>query len=145
MLRRGTLGPGEIRFQVRMFLHLQYATNHCVLHTGAGAMRAFENAVDSFGVAKVPRFKSKARSLAMNPSSQHAAVSRKSTSASKKSSTPLKPLSGCWLCPAPDHYASDVKFHPKPADGKRTPLSADVKHAIYTYLTAACGAVCRWE
>ena len=61
MLRRGTLGLNEIRFQVRMYLDLQYATNHGVLHTGSGAMQAFENAVDSFGIAKVPRFASRFR------------------------------------------------------------------------------------
>ena len=33
MSRRGTLGPGEIRFKVRAFMHLQHATNRKVLHT----------------------------------------------------------------------------------------------------------------
>ena len=137
MLRRGTLGVNEIRFQVRMYLHLQYATNHCVLHTGASAMRAFEDAVDSFGVAKVPRFKLKIRSTGADRSAQYGTLSRKYTPANKKTSTAIKPVSGCWRCPATDHYANDPKFHPKPASGKQPPLSDDVKKAIMDRIDAS--------
>lgn len=37
--RRGAPGPGEISFKVRMYMHIQYATNLKVLHTGASAAR----------------------------------------------------------------------------------------------------------
>ena len=134
MVRRGTLGHNEIRFQVRMYLHLQYATNYKVLHTGPGAMRAFEGAVDSFGVAKVPRFRLSARST--DTAVQYASTARKSTPIPRKANV-LKPVSGCWLCPAPDHYASDKKFHPKPASGKRPALAAEVKQAIMDRIDAS--------
>ena len=127
MMRRGSLGPGELRFKVRMYLHLQYATNYRVLHTGAGAMRAFEAAVDTFGAVKVPRFRSKLAG----------GVPRRTPQATGlKSVTPVKrggatSFTGCWLCPAADHVANDPKFHPKLADGKRPPLSAETKQAIF--------------
>lgn len=130
MQRRGTLGPNEIRFQVRMFLHLQYATNHKVLHTGSSAMRAFEAAVDTFGAAKIPGFKKKLRGGGGDGTGRYASVGYRTVTGSKKGTAGTKPLSGCYLCKAADHYASDEKFHPKPVDGKRPPLSADTKKAI---------------
>ena len=133
MLRRGSLGPNELRFKVRMYLHLQYATNYRVLHTGAGAMRAFEAAVDTFGVAKVPRFRVK----------MAGGTPRRTPQATgDRNATPFKrnvvsSFTGCWLCPAADHMANDPKFHPKSADGKRSPLSADTKQAIFDRIDAS--------
>ena len=137
MVRRGTLGVNEIRFQVRMYLHLQYATNHKVLHTGAGAMRAYEAAVDTFGVAKVPRFRRKARGTGGDSAGSGYSGSKFGSGAKKGGSGAKQPASGCWLCPASDHYASDQQFHPRPADGKRAPLSADKKKAIIARVDAS--------
>lgn len=39
MSRKVTLGPGEIRYKVRMFMYTQYVTNMGVSHTGASGMR----------------------------------------------------------------------------------------------------------
>ena len=130
MQRRGTLGPNEIRFQVRMYLHLQYATNHKILHTGASAMRAFEAAVDTFGAAKISGFREKLRGFGGDGAGRYVPAGNKAGGGPKKGTPSAKPLSGCYLCEASDHYASDEKFHPKPADGKRPPLSAEKKKAI---------------
>ena len=135
MVRRGTLGVNEIRFQVRMYLHLQYATNYKVLHTGASAMRAYEAAVDTFGAAKVPKFRRKSRGVGGDGAGYSG---NKFGSGGKKGGSGLKqPVSGCWLCPASDHYASDPQFHPRPADGKRAPLSAEKKKAIVARVDAS--------
>ena len=48
MERTETAGADGIRFQVRMYLHLQFASRHRVLHTGAAAMLVFRGAVDDF-------------------------------------------------------------------------------------------------
>ena len=134
MLRRGTLGPKEIRFQVRMYLHLQYATNYRVLHSGASAMRAFEAAVDTFGSTKVSSF----RSAMKGASSDKGPLSgRKTVLVQRKNGGTPKPASGCYLCPASDHYASDQKFHPRPANGKRAPLSTETKKAIFDRVDAS--------
>ena len=128
MRRRGTLGPEEIRFQIRMYLHTQHATNHGVLYTGASAMRAFESAVDTFGIAKVPRY----RSLYRNGGGERGAGRSAGRNAAgyNKSTSPVKPVSGCYLCEAADHYANDPKFHPRLANGKHASISEDKKKAI---------------
>ena len=126
MVRRGTLGPEEIRFEVRMYLHLQYACNYGVMFTGASACRAFEMAVDSFGTAKVPRF----RKLMKRSSDGRSGARGAGRGGGYKTPVTAKPASGCYLCPASDHYANDPKFHPLPADGKRAPISPDKKKAI---------------
>ena len=94
MMRRGSLGPNELRFKVRMYLHLQYATNYRVLHIGAGAMRAFEAAVDTFGAAKVPRFKAKMAGGTPRRT-PHATVGLKGVTPVKKSA--VTSFTGCWL------------------------------------------------
>ena len=126
MVRRGTLGADEIRFEIRMYLHLQYACNYGVMFTGASACRAFEMAVDSFGTAKVPRF----RKLMKHASDGRSGARGAGKGGGYKTPVTAKPASGCYLCPASDHYANDPKFHPLPADGKRAPVSADKKKAI---------------
>ena len=127
MSRRGTLGPSEIRFKVRMYLHLQYATNYKVLHTGAGAMRAFEASVDTFGMAKVPSFRRLLRGGGKTQPSF--AAGRGGGPKTPKKPSPTAPTSGCWRCSASDHYASDKKFHPTSADDS-PPLTAETKKAI---------------
>ena len=41
----------------------------------------------------------------------------------------MQPTSGCYLCPATDHYCSDPKFNPK-VNGKHKPLTDAEKEAI---------------
>ena len=127
MSRRGTLGNKEIRFKTRMYMHLQHATNTRVLFVGGPAMRAFAAAVDSFGVAKVPRFKLLREVTSRSTGSR--AFGRKSEMFCEEVQA-VKPLTGCFLCPATDHWANDKKFHPRGADGKRQPVSAADKKAI---------------
>ena len=125
MTRRNTLGRNEIRFQVRMYMHLQYASNCLVLHTGGPAMRAFAAAVDTFGVAKVPRF------TASGTASGYRYQTRaKCPPVSSEGKPVVMPRSGCYRCPAPDHWASDANFHPKGEDGKRPPITAADKKGI---------------
>ena len=127
MSKRGTLGPNEIRFKIRMYLHLQYATNNKVLHTGAGAMRAFEAAVDTFGMANVPKFRQLMRNSGKG--SPYVPAKRGEGGKSPKKTPPAQPSSGCWRCAASDHYASDKKFHPVSAD-ESPPLTAEEKKGI---------------
>ena len=61
--RTGMLGPGEIRFQARMYLHLQYAWMTRVLYVNASAMAAFNAAVDHF----IARFPSATLQAALTP------------------------------------------------------------------------------
>ena len=134
MSRRGTLGAGEIRFKVRMYMHLQYATNYRVLHTGGPAMRAFAAAVDTFGVSKVPRFRI-GHDTFVRPTGSKTGGSKsfKSTNDAQV----VRPPTGCWKCPAPDHWANDPKFHPRSADGKRAPVSQADKTAILARIEAS--------
>ena len=94
-------------------------------------MRAFESAVDAFGLAKVPRFRSKYRGADKSSSTL------RRTAVAKKTSQTVKPISGCYKCPASDHYANDPKFHPVPPDGKHVPLSAETKKAIFDRIEAS--------
>ena len=134
MSRRGSLGPNEMRFKVRMFMHLQYATNFGVLHVGGPAMRAFAAAVDTFGVANVPGFR-----LSRESKDQKYTRSQR-----KVNSGPVceevqvtKPMTGCFRCPLPGHYANDKKFHPYDADGKRPPITDEDKKGILARIEAA--------
>ena len=119
----GTLGKDQIRFSVRMYLHLQYATNNGHLHTGTSGVRAYKDAVDTFGLAKVPSFRSK----------QTTRVTRVGAQAQWA----RNPLAGCYLCPSAEHYASDEKVHPRNADGSRPKVPEDVKAQILRRVDAA--------
>ena len=137
MMRRGTLGVNEERYKVRMYMHLQHATNSGILYTGQSAMRAFEAAVDIFGAAKVPRFGKKQKPTSLREQF-NAGAGRKGGGARKQPEATATPQStGCWLCPASDHYASDPKFHPRTADGKRPPVSVESKKAIFERIDAS--------
>ena len=134
MSRRGTLGTDEIRFKVRMFMHLQYATNYRVLHVGGPAMRAFEAAVDTFGAARVPRF----RATKKDPDRKFHRSARFCEPVDDTSGVQLgRQATGCYLCPATDHYASNLKFHPRDANGKRKPVSSEDKKGIMARIDAA--------
>ena len=59
----------------------------------------------------------------------HAGV--KYTAVKKKSATDSrKPQWGCWLCPSPDHYASNEKFHPRLKPGESHTLDEETKKKI---------------
>ena len=136
MMRRGTLGVNEMRYKVRMYMHLQHATNSGILYTGQSAMRAFEAAVDVFGVAKVPRFLS-ARPTSLRQQFNPNAGKKRGAAHKQPEATAAPPSTGCWLCPAADHYASDPKFHPRMADGKWPPVSTENKKAIFERIDAS--------
>ena len=114
----GTLGKDEIRFSVRMYLHLQYATNNGVLHTGTSAVRAYKDAVDTFGLAKISNFRSKTTNVP------------RVTRVGAQAQWARNPLAGCYLCPSAEHYVSDEKIHPRNADGSRQRVPEDVKQQI---------------
>ena len=136
MMRRGTLGYNEERYKVRMYMHLQHATNSGVLYTGQSAMRAFEASVDVFGLAKVPRFMSR-KNYPVGDGKPHRPGPRKGGAGKKPEVTVTTPATGCYLCAASDHYASDPKFHPRGPDGKRPPVSAETKKAIFARIDAS--------
>ena len=121
--RRKTLGVDEIRFQVRMFIQLQYATNELVLHTGTQALRVFDDVVDEFAELK-SLYPATASSKA---SSTQERQQNRAKSYAKK---PAKHHSGCYLCPSSSHQAWDERFHPRGADGKRQKVHDDVKAQI---------------
>ena len=120
--RRKTLGVDEIRFQVRMFIQLQYATNELVLHTGTQALRVFDDVVDEFAELK-----------SLYPaaaSSKASSTQERQQSKAKYAKKPAKHHSGCYLCPSSSHQAWDERFHPRGADGKRQKVHDDVKAQI---------------
>ena len=134
MSRRGTLGNNEIRFKIRMFMHLQYATNYRVLHVGGPAMRAFEAAVDTFGASRVPQF----RNLKNKNERKFPRTARFCAEVDDSSAVQIgRPATGCYLCPATDHYASNLKFHPRDANGKRKKVSPEDKKAIMARIETA--------
>ena len=116
--RLGELGVGNIRFKARMYLQLQYMSIHRVMHASAIAMTVFSDATDAF-VARLPGFKGDKRSpYTATPYAGYPSSGQKT------------PLSGCYLCTATDHFASDTKFHPLKADGTHEKVSAEMKKAI---------------
>ena len=123
MERLGELGPDDIRFKARMFMHLSYMVNHRVLHASAIARTVFASATDAF-VVRLPAYKDGKRSLYKKTETSTRATTTKYTPAAKK------PTSGCYLCTATDHYSSDTKFHPLLADGTREKLTPQMKKAI---------------
>ena len=119
------LGQDEERFKARMYLHLQYACQNRVLHASAIAMTVFEDATDPF-VARLPA-RTSGGGGSKTPRSKLRSGS--GTRQDDNHSTPMQPTSGCYLCPATDHYCSDPKFHPK-VNGKHKPLTDAEKEAI---------------
>ena len=111
----GNLGKNEIRFKARMFLHLQYACQYRVVHANAIAMTVFEDATDPF----VSRLPGQSKAAATRSSFKCTPVTENNSSMS----------SGCWLCPAADHWCNDRRFHPL-VDGKHEPITNEVKEAI---------------
>ena len=111
-----TLGPDEQRFKARMHLHLQHACQSRVLYASAIAMTVFEAATDPF-VARLP-----------NAKSDHSRV-KKSPFAEPHRSDGTKPMSGCYLCTATDHFCNNREFHPL-VNGKHKPVSDEMKEAI---------------
>jgi len=116
-----------MRFKVRMFMQLQYATNFGVLHVGAGAWRVFDDVTDDFGTLKIKGYTAAMTRAKRDWYSQQSS-SRVCQAVSVKRSS--KPMSGCWLCPSPDHYAYDRDKHPRLPDGSRKKVSDEDKKAI---------------
>ena len=113
--RLGTLGQDEEKFKARMYLHLQHACMSRVVHASAIAMTVFEDATDPF-CARLPDHTKSASPFRNQPKPQ-------------PKSTETTPSSGCYLCPATDHYCNNEKFHPL-INGKHKPLSDAEKEAI---------------
>ena len=113
--RLGALGQDEERFKARMYLHLQHACMSRKVHASAIAMTVFEDATDPF-CTRLPGH-TKSASPFRNPPKPQA-----------KYNEPT-PSSGCYLCPATDHYCNNEKFHPL-VNGKHKPLSDKEKEAI---------------
>ena len=139
MERLGELGPGNVRFKARMYLHLQHMTTHRVLHASAIAMTVFSDATDSF-VARLPgQQMAPRRAPAAVRRAPAASSSTACTPVSKSASTPKakKPLFGCYLCTATDHFANDTRFHPLLPDGTIPKLTAAQKRAIIDRIEAS--------
>ena len=114
-----SLGPDEIRFKERMFMHLQYACFARVVHSNAIAMTVFEDATDPF-VARLPGHKP---SECRQPDYKTTSTS---VGSPRDNSTPSI---GYYLCPATDHYCNDKRFHPL-VNGKHKPVSDKTKEEI---------------
>lgn len=118
--RMGTLGKDNIGFKTRMFLHMQYACQYRVVHANAVAMTVFEDATDPF-VARLPG-QSKSFAPKRSSAKQFMAPDAQTSQDSLQST-------GCYLCSAVDHWASDRNYHPL-VNGKHKPLSDETKKAI---------------
>ena len=119
--RMGTLGfPDSFRFKARMFLHMQHACMTRVVHASAIAMTVFEDATDPF-CARLPEYSKAKAKVPFRPTT--------TAHAGKEVRSETTPTSGCYLCPATDHYCSDRTHHPL-VNGKHKPLSDEIKEAI---------------
>ena len=122
MTMLGTLGKDSIRLKVLLYLHLMVAVNHGSLYVGSNALRVFRDNVDIFGKAKVPGYAIKSVQPKKRPAR---AVAQQAS-----------PFTGCYLCPATDHFASDLTHHPRNEDGSRKKVSAATKAAILVRVDA---------
>ena len=90
--------------------------------------------MDTFGVAKVPRFKvpqeSKGRYSARGSGSASSVGEQNDMQVTTQ-------CTGCFRCPAPDHRANDVRFHPRGPDGKRAPITDADKKGILARIEAS--------
>ena len=141
MDRMNELGPGETRFKARMYLHLQYMCTHRIFHASAIAMTVFAEATDPF-VARLrarPGYNGRVgynghRNGHAGAAAATSTTRTTSTTASSYRKTAVKntpPVSGCYKCPATDHYANDPRFHPLKSDGSHEKLSDETKAAIF--------------
>ena len=120
--RMGTLGTNENRFKARMYLHLQHTVTQRICYAGAVAMTVFDAATDPF-YSRLPCYLK--ASLSESAGRQNSGGKPRSNGNLETST----PTSGCYLCPATDHYCNDPKFHPL-VNGKHKPLSTTEKEAI---------------
>ena len=109
-----------------MYLHLQYMCVHRMFHASAIAMTVFADATDPF-VSRIPG-QSKARRQQRQTGGHDATGS--TGGARKYAVKTVPPVSGCYKCPATDHYANDTRFHPVSVDGSPEKLSDETKAAI---------------
>ena len=124
----GTLGVNNVRLRARTYLHLQHCSHYRVLYTSARAMTAFETAVD-YMVARLPSsaFEPPRRAFARSRGGAERGPAGSSPAASAKFGSPS--TSGCFLCPATDHYCNDARFHAK-VNGRYKKMSQADKDAI---------------
>ena len=125
-----TLGPADIRFKARMYLHLQLATTNRVVYTSASAMSVFKEATEVF-MARLPR--------SLFVPEQPTSPTRAKQAHDKYAPSPAKPTlkneygmprSGCYLCAATDHYCSNRTFHPLDSNNKHKKVPQNVQQAI---------------
>ena len=142
MTRLGTLGPGEVRFKARIFLHLHIMTVQRVMYTGAAAMSVFKSATEVF-MTRLPasafddsspvRSPKKPKPTASSPASP-AACSPVSTSRKSAWSTPKW---GCYVCGATDHYCSNRSIHPLESGAKYPKVSDAIKKKMLARVDAS--------
>ena len=118
--RMNVLGQDEDRFKARMFLHIQHTVQTRVCYANAIAMTVFEDATDPF-LTRLP-----GKSKSASPFSSSSKSFQPTDSQRKQDATPM---SGCYLCPATDHFCNNRVFHPL-VNGKHKPLSDAEKEAI---------------
>ena len=140
MTRLGTLGPSEMRFKARMFLHLQYATIRRVVFTSASAMAVFKEATEVF-MTRLPRSAFAQSTTTASPCSIAGSAGGRTTLSPAKCPPAARrppafgmPQSGCYLCPATDHYCIDRTKHPLNANGKHAKVSAKTQTAILAHI-----------
>ena len=130
MQRLGELGPNDIRFKAQMYMHLQYMSTHRVLHSGAIAATVYADAVDNF-VARLPNHvKQQSYTNNFNGTKNGRTPVRSETNGRGGKKSGASPVSGCYLCPATDHYSNDTRFHPLLPDGTHEKLSDEQKSKI---------------
>ena len=109
MERINTLGTNNKRFEILSYIRLQHMTLSRVLHVGPGARRIFNDAIEPFR-ARLPAPKRSALTAATR--SRSVTYDKSIRGITQKTTSAKAPVSGCFLCDAHDHYASDQKIHP---------------------------------
>ena len=125
MEQMGSLGQGQIRFKALGYIRLQHMSMDRCLYVGTSAKRMFYEAIDPL-VAGLP---ASAKSATVVTRSKTTSYDRSIRGIGLTRKEPKNPVSGCFLCDASDHYASDKKFHPW-KNGKRPKVAADMKQRI---------------
>ena len=121
--RMGKLGHDEQRFKGRMFLHMQTACVGRIVFASAIAMNVFDAATDPF-CARLP-----GKSKSISTSRQHSSSKSRFAASSQPSQPAASTTSGCYMCPASDHWCNDRNHHPL-VNGKHKPISDETKEAI---------------
>ena len=111
--RSGKLSSNVREYYLRVYLQWQYARELGEVHPGGNAMAQFRT------------------EAAMRTPAKPSYSPAKFTPPVKRTTTVQRKLVwGCWLCPSPDHYASNEKFHARLKPGESHTLDEETKKKI---------------